>query len=221
MISPKESLHKKVVPSFAWGVLNELNAISILSKFYLAGGTGLALLLGHRRSFDFDFFSTALFNEEILIQEIKKLNNVTIISKDRHTLHIELKGIKVSFLGYTYPLLFHSQTFYMENSVVSGLSYVEWTKNFPTYQTPKAFEISWYLEEGKISSRDGIFWLDFEFGNTATYKRLGGSTWVVMGIWFPFGWFLSDFPSAASAQRIQLDKITYIRFWRHLVRMDV
>lgn len=115
MSFPKESWHKEVVPNFAWGVLNELNAISILSKFYLAGGTGLALLLGHRRSFDFDFFSTELFNEEILLQEIKKLNDLTIISKDRHTLHIELKGIKVSFLGYTYPLLFQTKEFLLES----------------------------------------------------------------------------------------------------------
>ncbi|MBU2446703.1 MAG: nucleotidyl transferase AbiEii/AbiGii toxin family protein [Bacteroidetes bacterium] len=115
MSFPKESWHKEVVPNFAWGVLNELNAISILSKFYLAGGTGLALIHGHRRSYDFDFFSTDLFNEEILLQEIKKLNNVTIISKDRHTLHIELKGIKVSFLGYTYPLLFQTKEFLLES----------------------------------------------------------------------------------------------------------
>ena len=28
-------------------------------KFYLAGGTALALQLGHRRSYDLDFFTTA------------------------------------------------------------------------------------------------------------------------------------------------------------------
>ena len=35
-----------------------------LETFYLAGGTGLTLQLGHRRSDDLDFFSETLFNTE-------------------------------------------------------------------------------------------------------------------------------------------------------------
>ena len=33
-----------------------------LADFYLAGGTALALQLGHRKSEDFDFFTTRQFN---------------------------------------------------------------------------------------------------------------------------------------------------------------
>lgn len=110
----KELWHREVVPPFALGVLNELNEISILSEFYLAGGTGLALILGHRRSYDFDFFCQNLFDEEILQQKIKKLNNLSIISKDKHTLHIELKNLKISFIGYSYPLLFPTKEFSLD-----------------------------------------------------------------------------------------------------------
>jgi hypothetical protein len=38
--------------------------------FYLAGGTGLALQLGHRKSYDFDFFSEKRFNENKLFKKI-------------------------------------------------------------------------------------------------------------------------------------------------------
>jgi len=43
-------------------------------NFYLAGGTALALLLGHRDSFDFDFFSSGSFkhNKDVSFKLIKK-----------------------------------------------------------------------------------------------------------------------------------------------------
>jgi len=54
-------------------ILSE-NAISVieslgtrLEAFYLAGGTGLALQLGHRKSNDFDFFSEKPFNTDAML----------------------------------------------------------------------------------------------------------------------------------------------------------
>ena len=41
-----------------------------LESFYLAGGTGLALQLGHRKSDDLDFFSDKLFNIDALLSLI-------------------------------------------------------------------------------------------------------------------------------------------------------
>ncbi len=41
---------------------------SLGPEWYLAGGTGLALQLGHRRSHDLDFFAPALFAEELAVQ---------------------------------------------------------------------------------------------------------------------------------------------------------
>ena len=35
---------------------------SLATQFYLAGGTAAALYLGHRRSYDLDFFSPAAFD---------------------------------------------------------------------------------------------------------------------------------------------------------------
>ncbi len=37
--------------------LNLSSALDLIPRFYLAGGTGLALHLGHRFSIDLDFFS--------------------------------------------------------------------------------------------------------------------------------------------------------------------
>ncbi len=111
MNTNKTTWHKEILLPASDEVLAALNRTLMLSQFYLAGGTGLALMLGHRLSRDFDFFSADLFNEEVLIQKLIGLNNLTIVAKDQHTLHLTLKDIKVSFLGYQYPLLFQTKKY--------------------------------------------------------------------------------------------------------------
>ena len=111
MNSEKEYWHAEILPNIAIDVLRDLNKNNIISSFYLAGDTGLALSLGHRISHDFDFFTDDLFNEEILIQKFKGLEELTIISKDQHTVHIIFKKTRISFIGYSYPLLFSTKKF--------------------------------------------------------------------------------------------------------------
>ncbi|WP_427854581.1 nucleotidyl transferase AbiEii/AbiGii toxin family protein [Desulfotomaculum copahuensis] len=41
-----------------WQVCRKIGESFLAKDFYLAGGTGLALQLKHRRSFDLDFFRT-------------------------------------------------------------------------------------------------------------------------------------------------------------------
>lgn len=115
MNSEKTNWHPEILPSTASDVLKDLNQNKIISSFYLAGGTGLALSLGHRISHDFDFFSTNLFNEEILIQKFIGLEELTIISKEQHTVHINFKKTRISFLGYGYPLIFSTKIFDIED----------------------------------------------------------------------------------------------------------
>lgn len=115
--------HKEILPIASNEVLDDLDRTLELSRFYLAGGTGLALELGHRLSRYFDFFSTTLFDEEILIQKIQGLKDITIVAKNEYTLHLILKGIKVSFLGYTYPLLFQTRKYKSESGISIDIAY--------------------------------------------------------------------------------------------------
>ena len=48
---------EKVLSKNAREALDRLGKSGILKSYYLAGGTALALQLGHRYSFDFDFFT--------------------------------------------------------------------------------------------------------------------------------------------------------------------
>ena len=103
--------HREVITPAVERTLKNLHRISVLKRFYLAGGTGLALHLGHRRSVDLDFFSSELFDEEMLIQKAQQLPGFSVVAKGEHTLHVQVQGVKVSFLGYAYPVLFPFKPF--------------------------------------------------------------------------------------------------------------
>lgn len=97
---------REVITTAVEGALRSLQQASILAPFYLAGGTGLALHLGHRRSVDLDFFSAGPWDPELLIQRLQQLPGFSVVSKATLTLHTLIEGCKVSFFGYAYPLLF-------------------------------------------------------------------------------------------------------------------
>ncbi len=109
--------HQEILPPASHGLLRELFRRLPLAEFYLAGGTGLALMRGHRLSRDFDFFSAKLFDEESLIQHMQELHDLTIVAKNEHTVHITLKELKVSFLGYSYPLLYSTKQYQPEEGI--------------------------------------------------------------------------------------------------------
>ena len=77
--------------------------------FYLAGGTGLALQLGHRDSIDFDFFSKNNIDTQKLFLQIKKIfkgYKILKIQEERNTLTVFIdENIKLSFFTYNYRLI--------------------------------------------------------------------------------------------------------------------
>jgi hypothetical protein len=98
--------HREVITPAVETTLSDLCQISALTPFYLAGGTGLALQLGHRRSRDLDFFTPEAFHEDSLLQKIQSLRDFSLVAKEPGTLHAQIGGTKVSFLAYGYSLLF-------------------------------------------------------------------------------------------------------------------
>jgi len=103
--------HREAINPEVEHTLRDLDQSSLLTPFYLAGGTGLALHLGHRRSVDLDFFTPETFNEDSLLQEVQTLRKFSLVAKEPGTLHAHIGGTKVSFLAYAYPLLFPCEAF--------------------------------------------------------------------------------------------------------------
>jgi Nucleotidyl transferase AbiEii toxin, Type IV TA system len=78
-------------------------------EFYLAGGTALALQIGHRRSDDFDFFSFSSFELKALqkkTESIFKNLSLSIIQLEKDTFSIIIdEDIKVSFFKIEQKIL--------------------------------------------------------------------------------------------------------------------
>jgi hypothetical protein len=104
--------HREVLGEAAEQTLEELLRARVLESFYLAGGTGLALYLGHRRSADLDFFKTEGFDEEALLQRLQQIPGLALVTKGPATLHTIIQGTKTSFLGYDYPILYPLGSFH-------------------------------------------------------------------------------------------------------------
>jgi hypothetical protein len=88
-------------------VLAKLGPLTEARRYYLAGGTGLALQLGHRRSVDFDWFTETALNDPLrLAREIQDDGvPLRVDQTERGTLHGRVSGVRVSFIEYRYPLL--------------------------------------------------------------------------------------------------------------------
>lgn len=75
-------------------------------SFYLAGGTALALQIGHRTSIDFDFYSQKNFTSSQLAQHIKKtFPNAKALFTEQDTLKTEVGETELSFFYYSYEML--------------------------------------------------------------------------------------------------------------------
>jgi len=74
--------------------------------FYLAGGTALALQIGHRTSLDFDFYSEKKFNNERALRSFQdRFSRVRLIQNPPDTLIVKAEGVEISLFHYPYPLL--------------------------------------------------------------------------------------------------------------------
>lgn len=87
------------------GLLKKVLAAPPVPNAYLAGGTALALMLGHRESVDFDWFSSARFDAEHIAESLSKLGQLRISETKRGAFHGFVDGIRVTWLYYPNPLL--------------------------------------------------------------------------------------------------------------------
>lgn len=71
------------------------------SEFYLAGGTSLALQIGHRMSIDLDYFIQKDFDTQSLKQQLFDAfpeSVIEIVHEERNTLWCSIDDVKVSFI---------------------------------------------------------------------------------------------------------------------------
>lgn len=85
-------------------LLRELVSLDETRDFALAGGTALALHLGHRISVDLDFFSDKPFNEIKLLTKLRSLYSpLSILTQAENSLNLFVREIRADFLSHQYP----------------------------------------------------------------------------------------------------------------------
>ena len=86
-------------------VIQLISGSADIQKAYLAGGTALALRIGHRISVDLDFFTAEPFDEEVLSRGFMKTPEFVLERNEWRTVLGKISETKFSIFYYKYPLI--------------------------------------------------------------------------------------------------------------------
>lgn len=98
-------LHLNVLNNYQRSLLDKLDLQSA-GDFYLAGGTALALQIGHRTSVDFDFYAKDTFDSLSLLKLLQgQIPELKVQTQEEKTLRVVSGITELSFFAYPYPLI--------------------------------------------------------------------------------------------------------------------
>lgn len=104
-------MFENALPAASRKLLQDFNDEINRLEFYLAGGSGLALQLGHRVSEDMDFFTPKDFRPEALARFLETRTHYRETMVSPGTLYCDLNDVKVSFIYYPIPLVYSPLVF--------------------------------------------------------------------------------------------------------------
>lgn len=104
-------LHLETLPAAQLEALRTVGPALERRGFYLAGGTALALRLGHRISVDLDWFREADFDPLALAGDLRREGlPIAVADTAPGTLHASLGPLRLSLFRYAYPNLAAPET---------------------------------------------------------------------------------------------------------------
>jgi hypothetical protein len=99
-------LYKNTVETKTFELLVRLSNDPVFSHFLLAGGTNLALRIGHRKSIDIDFFNFQEFETEDLVKHLTlNYNFESAVIRPRGTIKGTIENVKIDIISHPYKLL--------------------------------------------------------------------------------------------------------------------
>jgi predicted nucleotidyltransferase component of viral defense system len=125
-------LQLKTIHEETFSLLNAISSHKEVQNFSLAGGTALALQLGHRISIDLDFFTQEPFDPNELFEFLRGAFTVSNCIQAKNSLSLFVKSqnkeVKVDLIRHNYPLLRpiqnlnHLQVFSLEDIAAMKLN---------------------------------------------------------------------------------------------------
>jgi hypothetical protein len=112
-------LQKESIDKTVFDLISTLQGKDYLKDFILVGGTGLALIIGHRKSVDIDLFT---FKDFVAEQLLEKLESDFAFQMDYiggNTIKGSSAGIKVDLLTHKYPSI--GDTIEIENIRIASV----------------------------------------------------------------------------------------------------
>jgi predicted nucleotidyltransferase component of viral defense system len=97
-------LFKETIGEPTLELLISLQKTEIIKEFHLAGGTALALQLGHRTSLDLDLFIQNDFNNQELLEYLEQAYAFHLNYSAINTLKGSIDKVMVDFIAHKYPL---------------------------------------------------------------------------------------------------------------------
>jgi hypothetical protein len=91
-------LFKNTIQTSALELLRALQSSPALNSFYLAGGTSLALQIGHRKSVDLDLFTSNDFDANNLLEYLEQNFGFRLDYSDINTLKGSIENIKIDLI---------------------------------------------------------------------------------------------------------------------------
>ena len=103
-------IHKNILTDEMQKIYPKINELR--EDFYLAGDTGLALLVGHRISVDFDFFSDTPIKKTLIkkVEDIFSKFKIQIVLNTKDELTLTINNTKITFLYYPFPKVLPLET---------------------------------------------------------------------------------------------------------------
>lgn len=100
-------IHADILTVVQTKALKRLGPFALRGGFYLGGGTAVALQLGHRRSVDFDWFTSGRLADPLRLAASLGQDRIPFTTGqiERGTLYGSVYRVRVSFFDYAYPLL--------------------------------------------------------------------------------------------------------------------
>jgi len=102
--TPVDDLHLEILPENTKGAFLRCLEIPLFAEndMYLAGGTALALQVGHRKSVDLDFFTSKKFDEKTISEQLSTMGQWETTSISTGTIYGEFMGAKISIIYYPF-----------------------------------------------------------------------------------------------------------------------